>query len=56
MEERRREGLFSRFWTVAAVDRVRREEPGLLPVGLTGPGDLAVVVQRMPVFPHRRAP
>lgn len=56
MEERRREGLFSRFGTVAAVDHVRREEPGLLLVGFTGPGALVVVVWRMPVFPHRRAP
>lgn len=46
--EERREGLFSRFGTVAAGDRVRREEPGLLPVGLTGSGALAVVVQRFP--------
>lgn len=38
MEERRREGLFRRFGTAAAVDRVRREEPGLLLVGLRSLG------------------
>lgn len=46
--EERREGLFSRFGTVAAIDHVRREEPGLLPVGLTGSEALAVVVRRFP--------